>query len=140
MFTNENSEPCFIRTLPNQKVVEIGPKVACDKNNIYCKINKATMSSAMRDLKKPTIVNGKETISKEAFALFMYFASNASEYKFALSQQAVLDDTGIKRDAYQSAVKFLIAKGYLVSKREGSNWFIFHEQPLQSENTTTDEM
>lgn len=132
------NEPCFIKTVPNQKVVEIGTKVACDKNNIYCKINKATMFSAMRDLKEPATINGKEIISKDAFALFMYFASNASEYKFALSQQAVLDETGIKRDAYQSAVKFLIAKGYLVPKREGSNWYIFHEQPLQCANATTD--
>lgn len=97
------------------------------------------MFSAMRDLKEPATVNGKKTISKEAFTLFMYFASNASEYIFALSQQAVLADTGIKRDAYQSAVNFLIAKGYLVPKHEGSNWYTFHEQPLQSANTTSDE-
>lgn len=131
------SEAEFIKTVPNQKVVEIGSKVACDKNNIYCKINKATMFSAMRDLKEPATVNGKETIPKEAFALFMYFASNASGYKFALSQQAVLADTGIKRDAYQSAVNFLIAKGYLVPKHEGSNWYVFHEQPLRCTNATT---
>lgn len=126
-----------IQTVPNQKVVEIGPKATCDKSNIYCKINKDTMFAAMRDLKEPAIVDGKKIMSKEAFALFMYFASNTGGYKFALSQQAVLDDIGIKKDAYQSAVNFLIAKGYLVSKRDGSNWYIFYEQPLKPKDVAT---
>jgi len=128
-----------IQTVPNQKIVEIGPKAACDKSNIYCRINKDAMFAAMRDLKEPAIVNKKKTTSHDAFALFMYFASNASGYKFALSQQTVLNDTGIKKEAYQSAVNFLIAKGYLVPKRDGSNWYIFQEQPSTSENASSKE-
>ena len=55
-----------IQTVPNQKVIEIGPKATCDKSNIYCKINKDTMFAAMRDLKEPAIVDGKKIMSKEA--------------------------------------------------------------------------
>ena len=127
-------ESYIIQTVPNQKVVEIGQKAACDKSNIYCRINKDTMFAAMRDLKEPVMANGKKIIAKEAFTLFMYFASNMNGYRFALSQKAVLEDTGIKKEAYQSAVNFLIAKSYLVPKRDRSNWYIFHEQPLGSEN------
>lgn len=130
-------ENYIIQTVPNQKVVEIGPKATCDKSNVYCRINKDTLFAAMRDLKEPTTVAGKKIMSKEAFTLFMYFASNAEGYKFALSQQAVLEDAGIKKDAYQSAVNFLIAKGYLVLKKSGSNWYFFHEQPLKPKDVST---
>ena len=126
-------EKYCIKTVPNQKVVEIGPKVACDKDNIYCRINKDTMLAAMRDLKEPTIVTGKKTVAKEAFMLYMFFASNVSGYTFALSQTAILEETGIKKDAYQSAVNFLIAKGYLIPKRDGSNCFTFYEKPQNND-------
>ena len=50
---------------------------------------------------------------------------------------AILEDAGIKKDAYQSAVNFLIAKGYLVPKKDGSNWYSFHEQPLKPKDVST---
>jgi len=126
-----------IKTVPNQKVVEIGPKFTCDKDNIYCRINKDIMFAAMRDLKEPIVVNGRNVVAREAFTLFMYLASNANGYRFALSPTAVENETGIKKDAYLSAVNVLIAKGYLVSKCEGSNCFIFYEEPQNRDKLST---
>ena len=132
----DNINSIAFKTVPNQKVIEIGPKAAYDQNNIYCRINKDVLLAAMRDLKEPTLVNGKKTVAREALGLFIYLASNANGYKFALSQQAVYTETGIEKDAYQNAVNFLIAKGYLVQQGDGSNFYVFHEMPLKCETDT----
>lgn len=100
------------KTVPNQKIVKVD-KEKCDKNNIYATINIEAMEQAARDLKAG------------AFKLWVYFAKNQNGFEFALSNKDVLDTFGIKKDQYDSAVKELVANGYLIET--SSNHFLFTE-------------
>ena len=79
-----------------------------------------------------------------AFKLWMYFAKNQNGYDFALSSKDASASFGIGRSQYDTAVKKLIAAGYLTNTC-GNN-YIFSEvpaaqpdknTPLHQNNTTT---
>ena len=112
------------KTVPNQKVVQVKKEV-CNKDNLYAAINLQAMESAAQILKAG------------AFKLWVYFAKNQNNYEFALSNKEVAENFGIKKDQYDTAVKELIANGYL--KENGGNHYIFYEVP-QQEKTTTEEI
>lgn len=57
----------------------------------------------------------------------MYFAKNANNYSFALSQQAALKEIGIKKTSYHKYVNLLIDEGYLVWRK--GNTYDFYETP-----------
>ena len=101
----------------NQKIVII-KKEPCDKNNLYAVINLKALRVAMIVLRN------------ESFRIWCYLAKNQNKYQFDLSKEAC-DSWGIKKDSYYTHVKTLIAKGYLVPIREGSNHYLFHELPDQ---------
>ena len=88
---------------PNQKFVRIR-KEPCDKLHLYATVNLKALEAAMRRF------SGRNA---NAFILWMYFAQNRPNYGFALSSAAVEQATGIKRDAYNNAVRLLIEGGYL---------------------------
>lgn len=100
------------KTVPNQKVVKV-QKQLCNKVNLYATINIEAMEAAAQDLKAG------------AFKLWVYFAKNQDGFQFALSSRDVLDTFGIKKDQYDSAIKELLNKGYLVET--GGNQYIFNE-------------
>ena len=100
------------KTVPNQKVVKVQKQV-CNKANLYATINIEAMEAAAQELKAG------------AFKLWVYFAKNQNGYQFALSNKAVLDTFGIKKDQYDSAIKELLNKSYLVET--GGNQYIFNE-------------
>jgi hypothetical protein len=103
-----------IKTVPNQKIVTVN-KEPCSKCNHYAMINISAMEGASRDLRAGS------------FVLWCYFAKNQGGYEFALSNTAALESMGIKRDAYNNAVKELMEKGYLVNTC-GNN-YQFNEKP-----------
>lgn len=89
------------KTSPNQKTITVC-KEDCNKQNYYATINLNALECAAIDLKSG------------AFKLWVYFAKNQNNYTFALSNKAVAEQFGIKKDQYDSAVKELIEKGYLI--------------------------
>lgn len=99
-------------TSPNQKTITV-IKEKTDKQNLYCKININALESAAAELQAG------------AFKLWIYFAKNTDNYVFGLSNKAVAETFGIKKDQYDKAVKELIEKGYLIETSK--NHFEFKE-------------
>ena len=89
-----------MKTSPNQKAVTVY-KAPCDKENKYAKINIEAMSLAAR------------TLDFKSFELWIYFAKNQDKHQFALSNAAVRNEFGMKKDSYDSAIANLISAGYL---------------------------
>jgi hypothetical protein len=73
------------KTSPNQKTITI-KKAITDEKHYYCKININALESAAIDLKSG------------AFKLWIYFAKNQDNYTFGLSNKAVAECFGIKKD------------------------------------------
>ncbi len=71
------------------------------------------------------------------FILWCYLAMNQDSYQFALSNEAVLDAMGLKKDAYDTAVSLLTAEGYLV--QENGNQWAFYEIPRSKDGSTHNE-
>lgn len=69
-------------------------------------------------------MNGRRA---SGFLLWSYFSLNKDEYELALSNEAVFKACGMKKDAYDSAVSFLIEEGYLV--RKAGNTYDFYQFP-----------
>lgn len=107
----------IIKTSPNQKVIQV-KKEKCDKQNYYAAINLNALENAATQLKSG------------AFKLWVYFAKNQDGFTLALSNKAVADTFGIKKDQYDNAVKELIEKGYLL--KTSSNHYTFSEIPQKT--------
>lgn len=106
-----------IKTAPHQKIVRIN-KAECSNKDIYAKINKSAMYEAIRNL------NGRKA---SAFIIWCYLASNQDGFELALSNIAVLNAVGVKKDAYDTAIEILIEDGYLVKQK--GNLYNFYEIP-----------
>lgn len=100
------------KTSPNQKTVTV-KKEPTDKQHYYTSINLQALELAAIDLKAG------------AFKLWIYLAKNQNNYTFGLSNKAAFEYFGIKKDQYDSAVKELIEKGYLIQDKK--NKYIFNE-------------
>ena len=99
-------------TSPNQKTITVC-KELCDNQHYYTMINLNALELASIDLKAG------------AFKLWVYLAKNQNNYTFALSNKAAQQYFGIKKDQYDSAVKELIEKGYLIETSK--NKYLFSE-------------
>lgn len=116
------------KTSPNQKTVTV-KKEPTDKQHYYTSINLQALELAAIDLKAG------------AFKLWIYLAKNQNNYTFGLSNKAAFEYFGIKKDQYDSAVKELIEKGYLIEDKK--NMYIFNEiksgkkPPLKAGKTNT---
>ena len=71
--------------------------------------------------------NAARALKAGAFKLWIYFSKNQNGYEFALSNKAVEENFGIKKDQYDTAIKELIEKGYLIET--SNNHFTFEEKP-----------
>lgn len=103
-------------SVPNQKIVQIAPRVKRDAKHLYATINIDALSSAVQDLKG------------SALKMWLYLNKNQENYKFELSQKAC-QLWGIKKDSYYDGVRELESKGYLIPIHEGSNIYKFYETP-----------
>ncbi len=66
-------------------------------------------------------------LSPHALLLYLYLASNADNYTFALSPAAITADIGMPRSTYHDQFKVLVNKGYLVNTH--GNTYDFYEKP-----------
>ena len=103
-------------SVPNQKTVQIAPRVKRDADHLYAMMNINALSAAVQDLKG------------SALKMWLYLNKNQDNYKFELSQKAC-QLWGIKKDSYYDGVRELESKGYLVPIREESNIYKFYEIP-----------
>lgn len=110
------------KTVPNQRVITVN-KEPTDKQNIYTKNNLAALDEAAGKLK-----------SLGGFKLYMYFAKNQDNYKFALSSADFCKWSGVKIGAYNTAFAELVENGYLISENN-NNIYTFYEkaQPVAKE-------
>ena len=76
----------------------------------------------------------KNTHDTYAFALYMYFASNANGYRLEISPEAIANAIGMPRSTYYKKFDLLQEKGYIISI--GKNSFAFYEVP-QKQNQSS---
>lgn len=72
-------------------------------------------------------------LSPHALLLYLYLASNADNYTFALSPAAITADVGMPRSTYHDQFKILERKGYLVHTH--GNAYDFYEKPQPRPDT-----
>lgn len=73
------------KTSPNQKTITV-EKEKCDKQHLYTTINLLALETAGAELKAG------------AFKLWVYIAKNQNNFTFGLSNKAVAECFGIKKD------------------------------------------
>ena len=105
-------------TYPNQRVVQIHREPA--KTN-FLGIKNETWQAAARDL------------GAHACLLYLYLASNANDFKLALSPEAIRVAIGMPRSTYTDQFKKLIDKGYVVLR--AGNVYDFYEVPQPKTDT-----
>ena len=111
---------------PNQKMLKIGEKKKCGKDNWYCILNKEALLTALK------LLNGNE------IKVFLYFISNMENYTFALSSADICDKLNISRSTFTRAIKKFLEIGYLVKDEKGD--YIFYDYPhLQSNLSNAEE-
>ena len=103
-------------SVPNQKIVQIAPRIKRDSDHLYAMMNIDALSAAVQDLKG------------SGLKMWLYFNKNQDGYKFELSQKAC-QLWGIKKDSYYDGIRELESKGYLFPIHEGSNIYKFYETP-----------
>lgn len=99
---------------PNQKIVTVH-KAVVDEKNIYMRLNKKAMMNACKNL------GGLELNA------FLYLSSNQDGYEMALSTEDMAAQMGGSVRSYQTAIRSLIQKGYLVHDRK--NRYDFYDFP-----------
>ena len=105
----------MIETYPNQRIIRVHrEKVKSD----FLGIKNGNWQFASRDL------------GAHALRLYLYFASNADNYSFALSPADIRQTIGIPNSTYRDQFLKLIDKGYLV--QSGSNCYDFYETPKRA--------
>lgn len=109
-----------MKTVPNQKVVKV-QKEKCGQGNLYAAINLTAME------------NAAQTLDAGAFKLWIYFSKNQNDYEFALSSTDAKNRFGIGKSQYDTAIKKLIEKGYLVHQQ--GNHYTFYEIPIDNDQT-----
>ena len=112
-------------TYPNQKVIQVKsmPHNGKDKSQPYGCINIEASNRAARVLKP------------NAYRMYIRIVLNQDGHEFALSPKAMREEIGISPTGYETAVKNLIDAGYLVQIRNGSNKYIFYENPPEKVET-----
>lgn len=111
-------------TVPHQRVVAIHREPA---KSDFLGIKNANWQAAARDL------------GAQALLLYLYFASNANGYTFALSPVAIRRAVGMPPSTYTDQFNKLVDKGYLVQRGKG-NTYDFYEVPqrvTRTENEST---
>jgi hypothetical protein len=99
-------------------------------NQKVVKIIKRHQKGMMFDLasNKAAIKN----LTPSAFMLYSHFIQNIPDFIEVLSRKTLLSTTALSERTYDSAVKELITKGYLVKTDhpDYSDYYLFYEAPL----------
>ena len=118
------------KLVPNQKAIRI-KKEKSGKENLYSIVNLAAQKEAMKILKP------------NAFKVWCWFNSNQDNYEFGLSGKVVQEECSISKGTYDTAIKELKEKNYLIETElyENLKGYIFYEggysvgQKLSNEDT-----
>ena len=111
-------------SFPHQRMVKVHREKA---KSDFLGIKNENWKAASRDL------------GPYALQLYLYLASNADNYTFALSPVAVRQAIGMARSTYHDQFHKLVDKGYLVPSH--GNTYDFYEVPksaTQSQNSVSD--
>lgn len=100
-------------TYPNQRMIHIHRERA---SHDFLGIKNENWQAAARDL------------GAHALMLYLYLASNANDYKLALSPVAIRQTIGMAQSTYRDQFLKLVDKGYLVQRGDG-NTYDFYETP-----------
>jgi hypothetical protein len=100
----------------NQKVVRI---IKCHQKGLIYDLN----------ANKAAIKN----LTPAAFMLYSHFIQNIPDFIEVLSRKALIETTALSDRTYDSAIKELIAKGYMVKTNHPSykDYYLFYEDPTQ---------
>ena len=98
---------------PNQRIITIKKNATTENNAII--LDYETTMKAMRDLKPAT------------FLVWIYLNANENGCEFALSRVDVMNQTGISSSSYDSAIKELKEKSYLIHTTD--NRYDFYATP-----------
>ena len=101
-------------TVPNQRKVYVH-REKCEKD--FLQIKKENWYAANKDLEP------------YGLQVYLYIAGNRDGFCLELSQEAAEREAGIKKTSFHKYVTLMIAKGYLVPRKEGSNTYDFYEKP-----------
>ena len=118
------------KLVPNQKAIRI-KKEKSGKENLYSIVNLAAQKEALKVLKPNT------------FKVWCWLNSNQDNYEFGLSGKVVQEECNISKGTYDTAIKELKEKNYLVESElyEGLKGYVFYEggysvgQKLSNEDT-----
>ena len=106
------------------------------------RVHRERPSTNFLGIKNENWMAAARDLSAHALKLYFYFAANADNYEFALSQTAVTRDIGMPRSTFHDQFHILVNKGYLVNTH--GNTYDFYEKPNPSavknetERTTTE--
>lgn len=112
-----------IKTVPNQRVITIH-KEPTDRQHKYTINNLEALNLAVNDLQ-----------SKVGIKLYLYFASNQNEYRFALSSSDFCEWAGCGIKAYNTAFEELEKKGYLIQKIGTETIYTFYDKAQNKQPT-----
>ena len=101
-------------TYPNQRIVHI-IKDKCKKD--FLQINNDDWHTAGRCIEQ-----------YGTFKLYLYFASNKSDFTLALSPVAIEESIGISESTYRRAFQELLELGYLSRVEGKKNSYLFHSR------------
>lgn len=104
-----------VKLYPNQKLVVVN-KAESNKKKLYCILNLQALDLATNVLQ-----------SKAGLKLYLYIAKNQDKYIFALSSDDFMKWAGVKKTAYDTAVRELIDNGYLVKRSQTKHTYDFYE-------------
>lgn len=79
----------------------------------------------------PVVEHALTALKGNVFKVWMYLARWGTTAKFALSSSDCCNVCNISRPTYNTAIKELIEKGYLIRKNVDSNVYIFHDEGSQ---------
>ena len=100
-----------MQTVPNQRIMVIHREPV---KSDFLQIKNENWHNMLKHTKDPY-----------ALILYLYLASNANNYSFALSPKAVEEATGLPRSTFYKKLKILIDKGYIIEGN--SNTLHFYE-------------
>jgi hypothetical protein len=103
--------------------------ITVHKNQKVIKILKLNTKGLIYDLTANR--TAMSTLSPAAFMLYSHFIQNITDYTEVLSRKTLLETTTLSSRTYDSAVKELIANGYLVKTThpDYEDYYLFYEDP-----------
>lgn len=108
--------PKIFQSYPNQRIIKVHRE---KPTSDFLGIKNENWQAACRDL------------GAHSTMLYLYIASNADNYEFALSQRAVQQSIGMPRSTYYDQFHKLVDRGYL--KQSNGSTYEFFEKPQPSD-------